>query len=65
VQTFVVRVWTPSSREGEPAPPEGLRGVVERVGLDLQMPFRSPDELLEILRSAMESEAAKSGFNPT
>jgi hypothetical protein len=50
VQSFVVRVWVPG--EDQPAGDDGdLRGVVETVATGESDPFRSAEELAEILRA--------------
>jgi hypothetical protein len=67
VETFLVRVWTPARELAAEMPPGELHGVVERVGADDRAPFRSGQELLEILRSAARPPSAlpPAGFKGT
>jgi hypothetical protein len=47
VNTYIVRVWQPADdRERQ----LDLRGVVERIGDDTAIPFRSANELLALLQ---------------
>jgi hypothetical protein len=56
VKTFVVRIWTPDAELSDTAP-GGLHGSVERIRSPEPAQFRSGEELLEILRQAIEGEA--------
>jgi hypothetical protein len=47
VDTYIVRVWQPVD---EPERQLELRGVVERIGDDRAIPFRSTAELLALLQ---------------
>ena len=60
METFVVRIWMPSPELTEEVPPDELRGHVEHIGSSERTQFRNADDLLEILRAALEpSEEAQ------
>jgi hypothetical protein len=50
VETFIVRVWTPSPELAREISSSELHGNVEHVASKRQLPFRSTDDLLENLR---------------
>ena len=54
METFIVRVWTPSPDLAHEIAPGDLRGNVEHVGSRAQAQFRDADDLLEILRRVLE-----------
>jgi hypothetical protein len=56
METFLLRVWHSSDRDK--SPPPGLHGVVLHVGTGWERPFRSCDELVDLLR-AWESSPAR------
>jgi hypothetical protein len=57
VETFIVRVWTPSQDLADEIAPGELRGNVEHVGSQQQAQFRTAGDLLEILRAVLEPAA--------
>jgi hypothetical protein len=54
VETFIVRVWTPSADLVGEAPRE-LQGSIEQVSSKQNDHFRTSEELLAILRTALEA----------
>lgn len=57
METFIVRVWTPSPELGGEVASDELRGVVERVGSKEQLQFGSASDLLDIMSSAVQAGA--------
>ena len=51
METFVVRLWVP---RGDGAPDDDLRGLVDDLSGAEPRPFRTGDELLELLRGELE-----------
>lgn len=58
METFVVRVWTPSPDLTAEISQIELRGTVERVGTNEQSQFHTGSELLEILAAMIVREPA-------
>jgi hypothetical protein len=54
VETFIVRLWTPSPERADEVVAPELHGSLEHVGSKLSDAFRTSDELLELLRAALE-----------
>jgi hypothetical protein len=52
VETFIVRVWTPSPELAHEVSSSELRGDVEHVGSRKRSHFCSTSDLVEILRAA-------------
>ena len=60
METFVLRVWTPSREEAESeggASPRGLHGFLEHVGSDRREAFHTRAELIALIESAVRSSA--------
>jgi hypothetical protein len=60
METFVLRVWTPSPEEAElegGAAQRGLHGFLEHVGSDRREAFHTAGELIALVESAVESNA--------
>lgn len=57
MKTFVVRLWSSADEvEAHAHRSRGLCGIVEPVGADAPMPFRSEEQLLGVLRQALSVE---------
>jgi hypothetical protein len=67
METFVVRIWTPSPELAREASAAVLRGTVEHVGTKAQTQFRTGSDLLEILTASLEAHltAASHGIKQT
>ncbi len=55
METFIVRLWAPSPDLAEEISPGELHGSVEHVGSKDSRPFTNGDDLLEILRIALDA----------
>jgi hypothetical protein len=53
VETFIVRLWTPSPELADEIPVGELHGSVEHLGSKDSRRFRNGDDLLDILRIAL------------
>lgn len=67
METFIVRVWTPSQDLAHEISSSELHGSVEHIGSKDPVPFQNAGDLLEILsavlRTAPEEDAER--FKPT
>jgi hypothetical protein len=54
VETFIVRVWTPSPDLADEIPTPELHGNVEHVGTRRSSAFRTSEELVELLKAVLE-----------
>ena len=54
METFLVQVWVPAD---EVPAGTSLRGVVRHIATGVETPFRDDDEVLRLLRRAMERHA--------
>lgn len=64
METFIVRVWTPSPELADEIARDELRGMVERVGSKEQFQFGSAGDLLEIVRSALHASGGEGSREP-
>jgi hypothetical protein len=53
VETFIVRLWTPSPELADEIAADELHGSVEHVRSRESSPFRNGDDLLELLKVAL------------
>lgn len=53
METFLVQVWVPDDE----TPDDRLRGLVRHIPTGVETPFRSDQEVLHLLRRAMERHA--------
>ena len=51
METFLVQVWVPAD---EVSPDTHLRGLVRHIGTGVETPFRGDEEILRLLRRAIE-----------
>jgi hypothetical protein len=56
VETFIVRVWTPSQDLAHEISSPELHGSVEHIGTKDQRQFRNAGDLLEILSAVLRTE---------
>jgi len=61
VETFIVRLWAPAPDLAEGVAASEVRGSVEHIGSKRQAPFRSGQELLDVMRAV----ASDAGSTPT
>lgn len=54
METFIVRIWTPSAELQREISARELQGSVEHVSSKENDHFRTSDELIAILRTALE-----------
>lgn len=54
METFIVRLWAPAPELAQEISPSELHGSVERVGWKDARRFRNGDDLLEILKAALD-----------
>ncbi len=54
METFIVRLWAPAPELAQELSPSELHGSVERVGSKDTRRFRNGDDLLQILKSALD-----------
>ncbi|HEX2046599.1 MAG TPA: hypothetical protein VHF27_02475 [Acidimicrobiales bacterium] len=54
METFLVQVWVPADEMSLDA---DLRGLVRHVATGVETPFRSDQEVVRLLRRAMERQA--------
>ena len=64
METFIVRVWTPSPELADEVARDELRGMVERVGSKEQFQFGNAGDLLEIVRSALRASGGEASGEP-
>lgn len=55
METFVVRVWTSVDATSASAQPAELLGLAEHIGSKRESSFRDADELLALIRAALEA----------
>jgi hypothetical protein len=58
VETFIVRLWAPAPDLAEEVAMYEVRGSVEHVGSKRQAPFRSGQELLDLMRAVASDVAS-------
>ena len=56
METFIVRVWAPSPELAAEVTSRELHGNVEHVSSKQKLPFRSTDDLIEILRGRPDDD---------
>lgn len=63
VETFVIRIWVPESRDGgdSPSAPESLRGISTHIASGQTTPFQGTDQLLRLILDVTERRRGRRG----